>query len=62
LSKKIPTHRKVSREGGDKSYFEEVIGADFCIGALGQHEAARKEAAAARMMSLVIFIMVFGRW
>jgi hypothetical protein len=42
-----------------KFYFEEVIGADFCIGALGQQEAARKEAAAARTISLAIFIMMF---
>jgi hypothetical protein len=45
-----------------KSYFEEVMGADFCIGALGQQEAARKEAAAARTISLAIFMMLFGSW
>jgi hypothetical protein len=39
---------------------EVIIGAGFDMGALGQHEAARNEAAAATTRSLAIFMFRFG--
>jgi hypothetical protein len=40
------------------TYLEDVIGDGFDIGVLGQQEAARKDAAAATMRILAIFIIV----
>ena len=55
--KKVRHTRGIGRTFFEINYLEDVIGVGFDIGALGQQEAARNEAAAATTRSLAIFII-----
>jgi hypothetical protein len=61
LPKKKPD-RLLRRTGffENRNYFEDCTGAGAGAGALGQQEAARKDAAAAMMRNLTVFIVVFS--